>query len=215
MSRRAVTISIGPAAEPLTLSEAKSWLRIDGDDDDTLISQLIGTATAAAEQYLRRSLINQTLKLTIDLCNSGFDSILGDGVYNLPETLLYGALPHPIELPRGPIVSVTSITTYDISNTSSVYSSANYFVDTAGEKIVLNVGSIWPSNLRQAAACEVLYVAGYGATASSVPQGIKMAMLIHIASIYEQRGMCEDAMDLPPGAKNLLKQFRIMGNRLG
>ena len=67
--------------------------------------------------------------------------------------------------------------------------------------------------MRPRAAVEIIYKAGYGDTGSNVPQPIKTAILIHVASMYEQRGQCDDAMDLPPGAKQLLNQYRIVGSR--
>ncbi|MFO1243110.1 MAG: head-tail connector protein [Rickettsiales bacterium] len=55
-----------PATEPLTLAEAKLYLRVDGSSEDTLITQLITAARETAEAYLRRSLITQQWKLTYE-----------------------------------------------------------------------------------------------------------------------------------------------------
>jgi hypothetical protein len=209
--RRSLTIVTGPAADPVTLAEAKAWLRIDGTDEDVLLAVLITTAAQAAEQYLRRSLITQTWKLTLDLDCSGLD--LGEGVYDLPVTALHSGLPRVIELPKGPVQSITSVKTYDLDNTESTFSSANYSADTAGDRLVLAYGATWPSNLRPQAAAAITYVTGYGATSTNVPSPIKTGLLIHMASLYEQRGMCEDAMSLPPGAQQLLNQYRVMGSR--
>jgi hypothetical protein len=213
--RRSLTLVTGPASEPVTLAEAKAWARIDDDADDSVVTHLITAARMAAEEYLRRSLLSQSYRLTIDLTGDALGNFLGDGVYDLPVTALYGGMPRVIELPKGPVQSITSVTTYDLSDTSSIFSSSNYHVDAPGERLVLNYGTIWPSNLRPIAACDILYVTGYGTAATSVPAPIRQGILIHIASLYEQRGQCEDAMDLPPGAKQLYNQYRIMGDRLG
>jgi uncharacterized phiE125 gp8 family phage protein len=101
---------------------------------------------------------------------------------------------------------VTSITTYDRDNDSSVFSNTNYQVDTAGARIFLNAGASYPVNLRDNNAIEILFVAGYGNAATDVPEPIKQAVLIHISKMYEHRGVCE----MPKSAKQLLNDFRKM-----
>ena len=83
--------------------------------DDTLVTQLITAARMAAEEYLRRALITQTYKLTLDLSCSSLGAAWSEGVYDLPVTELYGGMPRTIELPKGPIQSITSVTTYDLN----------------------------------------------------------------------------------------------------
>ena len=212
MSRPALTLVTPPASEPVTLAEAKAWARIDSTDEDAVLTSLIIAARSAAEEYLRRSLVTQTWKLTLDLpCGRG-DWF--DGTYDLPVNSFDGELPRAFELPRGPVASVTSVTTYDSSNTSALFAPSNYRIDASGDRLILNYGAIWPANVRPQAGCEIVYTAGYG-TSASVPQPIKTGILIHVASLYEQRGQCADAMDLPPGAKQLYGQYRIMGDRRG
>ncbi|WP_020471470.1 head-tail connector protein [Zavarzinella formosa] len=212
--RRSLTLIAGPVSEPVTLADAKTWARIDDDSSDTLISQLITSARMAAEEYLRRALMTQTHKLTLDLCGSPLGMNWNEGVYDLPVTALYGGLPQTIELPKGPVQSINSVTTYDLNDIPSLYGGGNYHIDAAGERLVLNYAALWPASLRPVAACEVTYVAGYG-DAAAVPQPVKTGILIHVASIYEQRGNCDDAMALPPGTAQLYNQYRIMGDRLG
>lgn len=210
MLRSSLALVTAPATEPVTTAEAKAWARIDGTDDDAVIAGLIVTARQATEEYLRRSIISQTWKLTLDLSCSGLRD-LPEGVYDLPMTALYGGLPRTIPLPKGPVVSITSVVTYDLSNTASTYATGNYRVDASGDRLVLNYGAIWPNTIRPQAGCEITYVAGY----TTVPQPIKTAIMIHVASLYEQRGMCEDPMALPPAVQSLLGRYRIMGDRLG
>jgi hypothetical protein len=200
-----------PATEPVTLEAAKEWLRIDGADDDATITNLIGTARQAAEDYLRRSLVTQSWKLNLDLGASSL-SHLGNGVYDQPVSAIYGELPRVLPLPKGPVQSITSVTTYDLNNAASVFASSNYRVDASGDRLILNHGALWPSSIRPLGGCEIVYTAGYG-TSSSVPQPIRTGILIHLASLYEQRGMCDDAMVLPPGVEALYNRYRIMDYR--
>lgn len=212
--RHSYTLVTPPAAEPVTLDEAKAWAKIDADDDDALVSQLVTAARITAEEFTRRVFVTQTWRLTLDLEASLLNSALPEGKYDLPVTALDGGLPREVQIPKPPLQSVASVTTYALDNSSSSFASSNYLVDTAGGRLVLNLGCIWPPNLRPRAAVEINYVAGYGDTGSDVPQPIKTAILIHVASMYEQRGQSADAMSLPPGSRQLLTQYRAVGDRL-
>src|SRR5690242_9322203 len=55
-----------PATEPVSLSEAKLFLRVDGTEEDAQITDCIEAARDSAEQYLRRSLITQNWSLWLD-----------------------------------------------------------------------------------------------------------------------------------------------------
>lgn len=214
-AHRSLSLVTAPANDIVSLSDACSWLHLEEGTDDAVIQQLIGTATAAIELHTRRSLITQTWKATFDLPCSGIADQLAEGVYDLPVSVLSGSLPRSIYLPREPLQSVASIVTYDTANAASTLASSNYTVDAPGSRVFLNTGYTWPSNLRSTASVEITYVTGYGDTPGSVPRAICTAALIHIASLYEQRGLCEDAMELPPGAKQILNQYRLMGDRRG
>lgn len=58
------TLTVPPATEPLTLSEAKLHLRVDHDLEDTLIEALIVTAREEAEFRTGQRLITQTWTVT-------------------------------------------------------------------------------------------------------------------------------------------------------
>ena len=199
---------ITPAiAEPVTLGEAKLWAKIDTTDEDALCASLLTAAIEAAEQYTRRALINRTIKYTIDAPGSYWAENLPDGVYNLPISVLSGQLPESIKLPVEPARSITNVVTYGTANAASVYASDNYFLDTGSSRLVLNETAFWPSDIRRRAACEITYVAGYGATSASVPAPIKTAILMHFAKMYDSRTACS----MPESCEKLLMQYRVYG----
>ena len=54
-----------PATEPVTLAEAKLHLRVDGSDEDALITRLISAAREQCEQELGRALADPTVDLVV------------------------------------------------------------------------------------------------------------------------------------------------------
>jgi uncharacterized phiE125 gp8 family phage protein len=207
--RRSVTVVTAPAAEPVMLAEAKNWAKIDITDEDPLIAALITAAVESAELYTKRSFINRTLKLTLDTPVCRWVNNLPEGVYDLPISAVSGPLPITIQLPGGVASSITSILTYDLTGTSSTFDTSNYWLDSASGRLSLQYGKIWPSNLRPQSACEITYVSGYGATSSSVPMPIKTAILMHVQSMYDERGQCDT--QIPARCKQLLNQFIVYG----
>lgn len=52
--------------EPVTVTEAKNYMRVDVTDDDTLIGELITAARQQLEKYLNISLIERTVIATLE-----------------------------------------------------------------------------------------------------------------------------------------------------
>lgn len=204
--RRSLSLVTAPATEPVTLDELKLFARIDGDDEDDLLEQFIAAARVAAEDFTRRAFVTQGWRMTLDLPGNRWANDLPEGRYELPVTALNGDLSRTIDLPRPPILSVASVTSYDLENTSSTYAPSNYTVDTAGGRLVLNYGALWPTSMRPTGAMEIVTTNGYGA-ADAVPKPIKTAIMIHAAKLHEERGMCGD--ELPDGCRQLLRQYRV------
>lgn len=184
----------GPASEPVTTSEAKTHLRVSSSTDDTYIGNLITATRELCENYTGRCFINQTFTWTLD----GFP--LADWDYLI--------------FPRAPLSSVTSVTYYDSNNVQQTWSSSEYDVDTADNlgRLRPKDGYSWPSTYARPASVTVTFVAGYGASASSVPQSIKQAMFLHIADLYDIRQtqvIGSSAAALPFGAANFLAPYVI------
>lgn len=188
-----------PAIEPLSLSDAKLHCRIDTTYDDTLITALITKARQFVEQYIISSLITQNWTVT----------------YDYRDVAWYGYRSY-IRLPMKPIQSITTITTYDDTDTGTVFNSSNYRL--SGDRIVLNNGCFWPQGLRLFDCVQVDFVAGYGSSASNVPASIIQAMELLIAQWYENREAISDPIvikdkaggDLSYSVTALLSQYRTL-----
>jgi hypothetical protein len=204
---RSVTVVTGPAAEPLILGEVKSHLRIDTSDDDALLAAYATAAWEQAEMELRKKLISQTVKLTLDAGRSEADQCLGDGVYELPVTILSGALPRVVSLSYPPVSSITSVVTYGVDGTATTMSAASYFLDSAGGRLALYDSASWPSDIRAVKSCEITYVAGFGSTSAAIPMPIKIGMLQHIKEMYDNRGIC----DAPSSVSDVYRRYRHYG----
>jgi len=60
----------GPGEEPVSLAEAKAFARIDGSDEDALVSALVAAARLHVESLTGRALVTQTWRLVLK-CVSG------------------------------------------------------------------------------------------------------------------------------------------------
>ena len=176
-----------PAVEPLDLADVKNFLRIDHSNDDSLVSSLISSAGEICEKVTGLSLINRSYSLYIDSWKNGV-----------------------LFLPQPPLVSVTVINTYAEDDSSTVYSSDNYYVDNlgVGGRVVLKHGSVAPIVGRVSNGIEVQYVAGFGTASSDIPSLIQQGMKQLIAHLYENRGDSADkALELS-GAAAIFKSYR-------
>jgi uncharacterized phiE125 gp8 family phage protein len=174
--RRKFKVTTDPASEPITVDELKLFARIDSSYEDTLLTAFIVTARQLTEKFLRRALITQTITLEMDYWSSWV-----------------------IELPRPPLISVTSIVYVNEDDTTTTYSSDNYYVRTNAEpgQLVIKNGSSVPINTdRYYGGYRITYTAGYGASASDVPQAIRDAIKIWATELYEGR-----ATELAPPAQ--------------
>lgn len=164
-----MTLSLvtAPTVEPLTLAEAKSHLRVDISDDDTLIkSKLKGVRQDLEEKY-GVAFISQTWDLYMD-------SFPGD----------------KLEIAKWPLQSVTHIKYTDEDGDESTFSSDDYLVDIISKpgKVVLKRTASWPSDtLQEVNGVVVRFVAGYGNAGSDVPWPIKQALLLLLGDAYENR----------------------------
>jgi len=202
--RFGLSLKTAPAAEPVTLVQAKLHLRVDGADDDALINTLIASSRRYVENVTDRALINQTWEMFMDRFSShhghhghhghGNSEPWWDGVREGAISNLHGHPQRHVEITKSPLSSVVQISTFDTDDTETVFAAANYIVDTASARgrVVLRDGVVWPTALRPANAIKIEFVAGYGTAGTDVPDDILVAMKELIAHWYENRSaVCE------------------------
>lgn len=194
VSSYSLSLVTAPATEPITLAEAKEQLRIDTSDEDTYITNLIIAARELAEKFTRLSFIDTTWRIFFD--QYPFLRSQNGYVGSYGSDLFYGnASAREIFLPRGEIQSVTSVKVYDDSDVSATIASSNYFVSAYNQGsqgyLSFRKNFTLPIINRVKDGLEIEYVAGFGSSASDVPQGIKQGLLEQVAFMYENRGDCD------------------------
>jgi uncharacterized phiE125 gp8 family phage protein len=177
-----------PAAEPVSLPEAKTHLRITHAEDDAYIAKLIAAARRAVEQATGLRLITQSWSLFTDR---------------------WPGCP-ALSLQTAPVQAIDDVITYGEEDTPAVVDAAHYFLDSAARpaRVVLRDGRTPPRGGRPANALEVRFTAGFGA-AGDVPEDLRQAVLLTLAHWFDHRGEAEGAA-LPLGALDLLRSHRIV-----
>ena len=158
-----------PAAEPVSVAEAKAHMYVTITADDVLIGSLISAAREHIENLMNRAFIEQTWELTME---------------NFPGGNAV------VDLPRSPLISIESVKYFDAGGNDVTMPPADYQVDAASEpaRIAPAVGSSWPSvETEKLGGVRIRFKAGHGALADDVPQRIKQAINLLVAHWYENR----------------------------
>ncbi len=189
-------IITAPTIEPLTLSEAKSQLRITHTDDDTLITSLIKVARQQAESITLRSLASAVYELSIDQ-------------FPIEE----------ITLPLPPVEAITSIKYKNSDGVEATLDSDQWiFYNSEPAIIIPAYGKTWPTfNPFPVGAVTIRFTAGYKTSGDNpdliIPEEIKQALRLLVANYYEYR---EDLLTrghipktVPFGVNALLSAYRL------
>lgn len=181
---------VAPAVEPLDLDTVKDHLRIDDNDDDTVISTVwIPAARSLVEKFTDRLLITQTWRITLDGFPYGIRSAvnrrdrgpagLAGAALNCGGSVMYDV---GLRLPLSPVQSVSAIAYYDATNTKQTLDPSTYDFDptTSPQRILPVFASFWPSTYPRTQAVQVDVVAGFGSSPTSIPAELIGAMLLQI-----------------------------------
>lgn len=184
-----------PAIDPVSIAEARAHCRIDESADDGLVAGYILAARAYLEQITGLSLISQTWEMSID-------------EFPIEES---------IELPRAPVSSITSIQFYDDLGALQTLSPAIYEIDYARTpaRVQLVDNATWPTTADRVAAVIVRFVAGYGTAPGSIPEPIRLAVLLLVGHFYANReqvtlGAGLTATQLPFGVDALIAPYKVV-----
>lgn len=166
--------TVDPTTGPITLTEAKSHIRVVSTGDDTYLGTLIEACTERAEQICNRSFMKQTHVMKLDMFPSGN---------------------RPMRLPMTPLLSVSSVSYTTSTGGTTSWSSTAYDVDTNSEpgRIGPKSGEIWPVARDQIDAVTITYLSGYSSSTSettqqaAIPERAKLGIKQLIADAYADR----------------------------
>lgn len=180
--------TVDPAAEPVTLAEAKANLRLDHDDDDTLIAGLIRAARDEVEKTAGLALVTQSWRLALDAWPREGCALLA----------------------RHPVRQVLSVTAFGPDGEASLVDTGTYQLDALSRPARLHFEA-QAAPLRAMNGIEIDFEAGFGPAGPDVPDLLKRAVLALVAHWYEFRatfGPDDQPVSFPLGYERMLSGYR-------
>lgn len=185
-----LVLTAAPAVEPVTVDEAKAFLRIDHTDEDALLASLIATSRLHIEAALDIALITQKWSWRLDAWPSA--------------TLA--------SLPLRPVQSVEAVRVTVANGAVETLSPEQFVLDAASmpPRLISTTGA-WPRPGVAAMGIEVAFTAGFGDAASDVPEPIRQALLMLVGHWYEHRSdTVGSGARIPDTVSALLMPYRMV-----
>jgi uncharacterized phiE125 gp8 family phage protein len=181
-----------PALEPVTLADAKAWLRVEHDDDDDVIAALIAGARSHVEAQTRRALITQEWRLVRDAWPS-------DG--------RIAALP-------APLIEITGARVRDGEGGLQSIDLQAFTTDVAAAPAIIAFAP-WslPVPEQKAGGIEIDVTCGYGDEPDDAPAPLRQAIRLLLAHWYENRGLIalgDTVAVLPATVAALIAPYRVL-----
>ncbi|MBW6421259.1 head-tail connector protein [Rhizobium sp. XQZ8] len=177
-----------PSAEPLTLAEIKVHLRIDGTDEDALLTSLIATAREHLERETGLCLITQSWRLYL---------------YRWPKDGI-------ARIEKYPVRTIDAVTVYEADGAAVEVPLEDHLLDGEGRPARLWLKS--PPTPGQAMnGIEIDFSAGFGEAGADVPDTLKRAMSIHTGHMFAFRGVIspdQQPAGIPDGYERLIAPYR-------
>lgn len=181
-----------PAIEPVSIADVKLSARMDADNTslDSQITLIIRALRRMAESRLQRRIITQTVELVLD---------------DFPEAEIDLLLPD--------VQAITSVKYIDSTGTEQTLAESAYSLDPSFTPCFLFPahGTDWPATYDTANALRVRYTVGYGATADSVPEDIRLWIIAHaVQAARNPDGFSLDNLRPLPFIDQLLNDQRVI-----
>jgi len=158
-----------PAAEPVSVAEARDHLRVDIDVDDILIYNMVAAAREYAEIYCNRSFAKHAYRADIEYFEN------------------------EMRLPGKPVQSVTHIKYYSSASPSVLTTLASSNYQLHRDVVSLAYGGTWPAVYPRVDGVQITFQTGYSNlsspedTVANVPKAVRQAILLVAGDLYENR----------------------------
>lgn len=178
-----------PAVEPLSLAEAKAFLRVEHADDDDVIAALISASRIHIEAQTRRALVTQDWRIILDAWP------------------VDGRLP----IRPAPLRTLTAVRVYDAGGVAHAVEPESFVLDTGGSELAYAPWALAAPG-RLAAGIELDVAVGYGDAGTDVPEPLRQAIRLLLAHWYENRGLAAvgTVTILPSTVAALIAPYRML-----
>lgn len=211
-----MSLTTPPGAEPLTLAEAKLWLRVDQSSEDTLITDLISAARLHFEAITGICCISQQWKVTFSQTPSTYSAQNYTQLLGI-NGITVSSSGREFVFPRAPLISVDNLQYLDSTGSLQTFASTNYTVGSVGSRnsfarLRLNDGCDWPSIGNFPTAIQITFTAGMFVNYAAVTSDIKQALRWLVAHYYENRmpvGVDDTLSEVPFSLRSYIESFRV------
>ena len=171
----------------ITVAELKEHLRVDSNDEDTLIEAYRDAAIAWVEDY----------------CNTRLGDVTAVGYMDY----FYNA-----RFPVGPVDSITNVTYLDTANASQTLATTKYWYDIKTKATRITFDSVPDLYDDTFNAVQINMVLGY--PEASIPNPIITAIRLMVGHLYENRQEVTSGggvpREIPMGMHAILSPYRII-----
>lgn len=157
-----LVLTTPPAIEPLTAAELRARVGIGAEIADATVDAWIKAARQTIDGWsgIGRALITQTW------------------------TMYLPCFARQIRIPLAPIQSIASVKYVDVEGDEQTVPDTDYrLVPGLPVYVELVAGKNWPAHRSQSDAVRLAFVAGYGSTASAVPEPIRTAIALRASRL--------------------------------
>ena len=155
-----------PVSEPVSVDEARAWLRVASEAEDDLIGQLVTAARAQLEEMTGYALAPQTRRLVLDDFPAG----------------------RTLRLPRPPLRAVSGVTYLDEAGVEHTVDDADYEVRADGTPGAIYAPLGWPDGVSLGPnSVAVTFTCGFGDGGEALPAQLRVALQQLVTHWYDNR----------------------------
>jgi hypothetical protein len=197
-----------PAVSAVALADVLSYLRLPASTPEvSLVTQFMESAVQAVELSGGLGLIRQKWRF---VAHKWKISLPDRKSFRGPDVLVRypGCSIKEMKLARTPLISVDAVKVAGSNGLMEDIAPALYQIESVGQTVFLRnaYGADLPNPTKDRFGIRVDATIGFGDTPSTIPPTLRQAILLLVASYYENRG--KENLEMPQAVKTLLAPWR-------